>query len=222
MICSPHSRSPWRTWQSWYDVIIWQSDWLFPSNGIQGRTSASWRHLLFKVVTFPALGTMNIRLYWSLWTQVNSGPSIQPFDNRCPLLEQSMTIMVYAVIFEYKQRRYVYCCEYWQNHTTFKHSYFYVRAFSNWKVFRLTQTKLFFWAHNFVKKAAWQAGGTLETCLNGISIYNRKVLSVCHEKWSLPPGSFLWPPELPITTLSNSRLVLMVPNWFFMVPCRFL
>ena len=168
MICSPHWRSPWRTWQSWYDVIIWQSDWLFPSNGIQGRTSASSRHLLFKVVTFPALGTMNIRLYWSLWTQVNSGPSIQPFDNRCPPLEQSMTIMVYAVIFEYKQRRYVYCCEYWQNHTTFKHSYFYVRAFSNWKVFRLTQTKLFFWAHNFVKKAAWQAGGTLETCLNGI------------------------------------------------------
>ena len=26
----------------------------------------------------------------------------------------------------------------------------------------------------------------------------------------------------PITTLSNSRLVLMVPDWFFMVPCRFL
>ena len=26
----------------------------------------------------------------------------------------------------------------------------------------------------------------------------------------------------PHTTLSNSRLVLMVPDWFFMVPCRFL
>ena len=47
-------------------------------------------------------------------------------------------------------------------------------------------------------------------------------LSVCHEKWSLPPGSFLWPPELPITTLYNSGLVLMVLDWFFMVQFRFL
>ena len=37
-----------------------------------------------------------------------------------------------------------------------------------------------------------------------------KCLSVCHEKWS------------PITTLYNYRLVMMVPDWFFMVPCRLL
>ena len=49
-----------------------------------------------------------------------------------------------------------------------------------------------------------------------------KCMFVCHEKWSLPPGSFLWPPELPITTLYNSGLDLMVLDWFFMVPCRFL
>ena len=47
-------------------------------------------------------------------------------------------------------------------------------------------------------------------------------LFVCNEKSSLPPGSFLWLPELPITTLYNSGLVLMVLDWFFMVPFRFL
>ena len=47
-------------------------------------------------------------------------------------------------------------------------------------------------------------------------------LFVCHEKSSLPPGSYLWPPELPITTLYNSGLILMVLDWFFMVPFRFL
>ena len=39
-------------------------------------------------------------------------------------------------------------------------------------------------------------------------------------------GSFMvfgWFPWFwHITTLYNSRLVLMVPDWFFMVPCRFL
>ena len=168
MICSPHSRSPWRTWQSWY-VIIWQSDWLFPSNGIQGRTSASSRHLLFKVVTFPALGTMKIRLYWSLWTQVNSGPSIQPFDNRCPPLEQSMTVN-YGVCWNLCVRAMEICLLLWvlTKPHNFHTQFFYMGAFSNWKVFRLKQTELFSCAHNFVKKAAWQAGGTLETCLNGI------------------------------------------------------
>ena len=49
------------------------------------------------------------------------------------------------------------------------------------------------------------------------------MMSVClSRKSSLPPGSFLWPPELPITTLYNSRLVLMALDWFFMVPFRFL
>ena len=48
-----------------------------------------------------------------------------------------------------------------------------------------------------------------------------KCMFVSHEKWSIPPGSFLWPPELPITTLYNSGLVLMVLDWFFMVPFRF-
>ena len=47
-------------------------------------------------------------------------------------------------------------------------------------------------------------------------------LFVCNEKSSLPPGSLLWPPELSITTLYNSGLVLMVLDWFFMVPFRFL
>ena len=47
-------------------------------------------------------------------------------------------------------------------------------------------------------------------------------LFVCNKKSSLPPGSLLWPPELPITTLYNSGLVLMVLDCFFMVPFRFL
>ena len=46
-------------------------------------------------------------------------------------------------------------------------------------------------------------------------IYYDACVSVCHEKWSLPPGSLLWPPEPPITTLYNSMLVLMVPDCFF-------
>ena len=50
-----------------------------------------------------------------------------------------------------------------------------------------------------------------------------KHLSVCLSRemitssWESPVTTWT-----PITTLSNSRLVLMVPDWFFMVPCRFL
>ena len=59
-------------------------------------------------------------------------------------------------------------------------------------------------------------------CVSSDDIYiMMQCLSVCNEKWSLPPGSFLWPPELPITTLYNSGLVLMVLDWFSWFHVRF-
>ena len=82
---------------------------------------------------------------------------------------------------------------------------------------------------DFTRRAtvSWATSSTTERwplsiCLMMIYILWWSVcVSVCNEKWSLPPGSLLWPPELPITTLCNSGLVLMVLDWLFMVPFRF-
>ena len=70
-------------------------------------------------------------------------------------------------------------------------------------------------------RVAFRLAGVLLLLLINI-LWWSVCLFVCNKKWSLPPGSLLWPPEPPITTLYNSMLVLMVPDWFFMVPFRFL